>query len=81
MVKNPPAMWETWNSIPGLGGPPGEGNGYALQYPVLQNSMDRGAWQAIVQGVTKNWTRLNNFHFTGLAKMFVRVFVHYHKPE
>ena len=69
------------DSIPGLGRPPGEGNSYTLQYPVLQNSMDRGAWQAIVQGVAKSWTRLNNVHFTGLAKMFVRVFVHYYQPE
>ena len=27
---------------------PGEGNGYLLQYSCLENSMDRGAWQAIV---------------------------------
>ena len=25
----------------------GEGNGYPLQYSCLENSMDRGAWQAI----------------------------------
>ena len=31
-------------SVPGLGRSPGEGNGYQLQYSVLQNSMDRGAW-------------------------------------
>ena len=30
-------------SIPGLGRSPGEGNGYPLQYSVLENSMDRGA--------------------------------------
>ena len=24
--------------------------------------MDRGAWQATVHGVSKSWTRLNNFH-------------------
>ena len=29
--------------IPGLGRFPGEGNGYPLQYPCLENSMDRGA--------------------------------------
>ena len=33
-------------SIPGLGRSPGEGNGYPLQYSCLENSMDRGAWQA-----------------------------------
>ena len=31
---------------------PGEGNGNPLQYSCLENSMDRGAWQAIVQWVT-----------------------------
>ena len=34
-------------SIPGLGRSPGEGNGYPLQYSGLENSMNRGAWQAI----------------------------------
>ena len=38
-------------SIPVLGGSPGEGNGYPLQYPGLENFMDRGAWQATVHGV------------------------------
>ena len=32
--------------IPGLGRPPGEGNGNPLQYSCLENPMDRGAWQA-----------------------------------
>ena len=31
-------------SIPGLGRFPGEGNGNPLQYPCLENPMDRGAW-------------------------------------
>ena len=30
--------------IPGLGRSPGEGNGNPLQYPWLENPMDRGAW-------------------------------------
>ena len=36
--------------IPGLGRYPGEGNGYSFQYSCLENSMDRGAWQAAVDG-------------------------------
>ena len=44
--------------IPGLGRSPGEGNGYPFQYSCLGNSMDRGAWQAIVHRVAKSWTRL-----------------------
>ena len=31
-------------SIPRSGRSPGEGNGNPLQYPCLQNPMDRGAW-------------------------------------
>ena len=38
-------------SIPGSGRSPGEGNGNPLQYPCLENSMDEGTWQAIVNGV------------------------------
>ena len=34
-------------SIPGLGRSPGEGNGYPPQYSCLENSMDKGAWQAV----------------------------------
>jgi len=40
-------------SIPGLGRSRGEGNGYPLQYSCLENPMDRGAWQAMIHGVTE----------------------------
>ena len=46
-------------SIPGLGRFPGKGNGNPLQYPCLENPMDRGAWWAIVHGVTNSWTQLS----------------------
>ena len=46
--------------IPGLGGPPGEGNGNLLQYPCLENLMDRAAWWAIVHGVAKIQARLSD---------------------
>ena len=42
--------------IPGYGRSPGEGNGNPLQYSFLENSMDRGAWQATVHRVAKSWT-------------------------
>ena len=45
-------------SIPGLGRFPGKGNGYPLQCSCLENSMDRGAWQATVPGVATNHTWL-----------------------
>ena len=51
-------------SIPGSGRSPGEGNGNPLQYPCLENPMDRGAWRATVHGVAKSRTRLSNFTFT-----------------
>ena len=40
-------------SIPGSGRSPGEGNGKPLQYPRLENPMDRGTWQATVCGVPR----------------------------
>ena len=45
------------SSILGLGRSPGERIGYPLQYSGLENSMD-----CIVHGVTKNQTRLRDFH-------------------
>ena len=42
--------------IPGSGASPGEGNGYPVQYSCLENSVDRGAWQAIAHGVPKSQT-------------------------
>ena len=41
-------------SIPGLGRSPRDGNGYPLQYPCLENLMDRGAWWAAAHGVPKS---------------------------
>ena len=46
------------NLSTGLGRSPGEGKGYPLQYPGLENSMD-----CIVHGVEKRWTHPSNFHF------------------
>ena len=46
--------------ILGLGRYPGEGNGNPVQYSCLENSMDRGAWQATVHGVAKSQTRLSD---------------------
>ena len=54
IVKNPPANTEDPILTPELGRPPGEANGYPLQYSCLGNSMDRGAWQATVHRVAKS---------------------------
>ena len=39
--------------ILGSGRSPGEGNGTPLQYACLENSIDRGAWKTIVEGVER----------------------------
>ena len=59
-VKNLPAMLET--RVQSLSGKksPGKGNGNPLQYPCLENPMDRGAWQATVHGVARVGHRLSN---------------------
>ena len=41
-------------SIDSLERSPGEGNGKPLQYPCLENLMNRGAWWDAVHGITKS---------------------------
>ena len=53
MVKNLHANAEDMDLIPGSGRSPGDGNGNPLQYSCPGNPMDRGAWCATVQGITK----------------------------
>ena len=50
MIKNLPVNSGDMGLIPGSGRSPGGGNGNPLQCSSLGNPMDRGAWQAIVQG-------------------------------
>ena len=59
MIKNPPANAgnaKDTGSIPGLGRSPTEGNGNPFQYSCLENPMDRGAWRAVIYGVTQSDT-------------------------
>ena len=59
VVKNPPADVgdiRDAGSIPGWGRCPGEGQGNPLQYSCLENSIDRGAWWAMVHRVAKSLT-------------------------
>ena len=63
VIKNLPANardTKDTGSIPELGRSPGVRNGNPFQYSCLENSMDRGVWWAIVHGVAKNWTQLND---------------------
>ena len=62
MVKNPPASagdTRDAGSIPGLGRSPGVGSGHPFWYSCLENSVDRGAWQATVCGAVKSQTKLS----------------------
>ena len=54
MVKNLPATAGDVGSIPRSERSPGGRNGNPLEYSYLENSMDRGAWQAIIHGVAKS---------------------------
>ena len=58
LVKSLPDNAQSTGSIPWSGRCPGEGNGNPFQFTCLENSMNRGAWWAIVHGVTKSKTRL-----------------------
>ena len=68
MVKNLPANAgdiKDTSLIPGLGRSPGRGHGSPLLYSCLENPMDRGAWWAIVHGVTKSQTGLEQLSMQG----------------
>ena len=53
-VKNLPAMQETQVRSLRREDPPGEGNGYPLQYSWLGNLADRGTWWATIHGVAES---------------------------
>ena len=66
-------------SIPGSERSSGEGNGYPLQYS-LENPMDRGAWLALVHGVSKRWTWLKwlSTHTHALTHTLTHTHTHAH---
>ena len=64
VVRNPPTnvgdVRDT-SLVPGSERSPRGGHGNPLQYFCLKNPTDRGAWQAMVHGVTKSWAQLEQF--------------------
>ena len=61
---------EDLGSIPGLGRFPGEGKGNPPQYSCLENSMDRGSWQATVHWVAKSQTRFHTIYPTNSSEIW-----------
>ena len=59
-VKNPPAVQETWVQSLGLEDPLEEGMATHSSILAWRIPMDRGAWWATVQGVTKSQTQPSN---------------------
>ena len=53
MVKNPPAMWKTWVQSLGWEDPLEEEMATFSSILAWRIPMDRGVWQAIVDGVTE----------------------------
>ena len=60
LVKNPPAMWETWVQSLGWEDPLEEGVATHSSIFGWRSPMDRGAWQAPVHGIAKSRTRLSD---------------------
>ena len=63
-LKRLPAMRETWVRSLGQEDPLEKEMATHSSTLVWRIPVDRGAWQTIVHGVTKSWTRLSNFTFT-----------------
>ena len=60
IVKNPPAMQETWVRSLGWEDPLEEGMATHSSILAWRMPMDRGAWWATIHGVTKSWTQLSD---------------------
>ena len=66
-----PSAYNAWGpgSIPESERYPGKGNGHALHYSCLENSIKRGVWWNTVHGVAKNHT-LSDWHFHCFIGLF-----------
>ena len=66
--------------IPGSVRYPWRGHGYPLQYPCLENPMERGAWQATVHGVTKQLTHIHT-HTPAVSLISPSTHTHAHRLQ
>ena len=77
MVKNLPAVQETWVQSLGCKDYPGEGSGYPRQYSCLENSMDRGAWQTspwiCKESDMTEWLTLSPLRYQSLSIEYSRI--------
>ena len=71
LVKNLPAMWETW--VPSLGWEDPLEKGKATHSSILEFSMEN-SMDCIVHGFTKSPTRLSDFHFQPLKYSKICIF-------
>ena len=60
LVKNLPAMWETWVQSLGWENPLEEGMATHSSILAWRIPMDREAWQAMAHGVAKGQPQLSN---------------------
>ena len=58
MVKNPPAIWETWVQSLGQENPLEKGMATHSSILAWRIPWTEGAWQATVHRVTQSWTQL-----------------------
>ena len=76
LVKNPPAMWETWvRSLGWEDRSPGEEKGYPLPYSGLENSME-----CMVHGIAKSQTQLKDFHNSLWEPFYICTMIHSQNP-
>ena len=82
LVKNPPAMWDTW--VQSLGWEdPLRGKGYALQYSGLENSMNYSSWGRkeldTTEWLSQCWLlTLCKFHMYNIIFLLVYILQHTH---
>ena len=80
MVKNPPAMWETWVQSLSREDPPEEGMATHSSILAWRIPMDRGAWRATVHGFTELDTRLSNERLSTAQHVCVCVYLNPNLP-